>query len=142
MPYTVLRESNVPGWVCSGPGIGSARAARVEKPYQTVEIVKVEGKAHTRVLYYLVNTPVAQDDPYFEVSIRFRDGIYVGQYTPRHAADALSEEWKAGAEVQARLEKHNLYVKGPGGADWRLVIVRHMAAPVETDSPGPAPAKK
>jgi hypothetical protein len=114
----------------------------VEKQYQTARIVKVEQKAHTRVLYYLVNTPVTQDDPYFELSVQFRDVIYVGQYTPRHAADALPEEWKAGAEVQARLEKHNIYLKGPGGADWRLVVVRHMAAPAETGSPGPVPAKK
>ncbi len=57
------------------------------------------------MLYYLVNTPITQDDPYYE-------------------------------------EKRNIYVKGPGGADWHLVIVGHRAALVEPDSPGPLPAKK
>ncbi len=114
----------------------------VEKQYRTGKMIKVEQKAHTRILYYLVNTPVTQDDPYYEVWVQFRDVIYVGEYTPRHAADTVPEEWKAGAEVQARLEKHHIYVKGPGGADWNLVIVRHKAAPVEPDSPDPVPAKK
>ncbi len=32
------------------------------------KIITVEKKFHERVLYYLVNTPVTQDDPYYELS--------------------------------------------------------------------------
>jgi len=99
----------------------------VEKPYQTGRIVKVEQKTRTRVLYYLVNTPVTKDDPYYEVSIRFGNQICVGEYTPRHAADALPAEWKSGGEVQVRLEKHHMFVKGRG-VDWDLVIVKRLQA--------------
>jgi hypothetical protein len=114
----------------------------VEKEYQPGVILKVEKEAHTRVLYYLVNTPVTQDDPYYEVSIRFKNQIYVGEYTPRHAVDTPPEEWQTGSTVQARLEKHHMFVKGPGGTDWKLVIVKRTPVQEEKDSPEPVPLKK
>jgi hypothetical protein len=114
----------------------------VEKRYQTGKIVKVEQKARTRVLYYLVNTPVTQDYPYYEVSIRFGDQICVGEYTPRHAVDTPPQEWEAGSEVQVRLEKHHMFVKGRGVADWDLVIVKRLQAPDGKNAPDPAPLKK
>lgn len=113
----------------------------VEKEYQPGVILQVEKKAHTRVLYYLVNTPVTQDDPYYEVSIRFKNQVYVGEYTPRHAVDTPPEEWRAGSEVQARLEKHHIFVKGSGGTDWNLVIVKRTPVPEEKNSAEPAPLK-
>jgi hypothetical protein len=114
----------------------------VEKEYQPGVILKVEQKAHTRVLYYLVNTPITQDDPYYEVSIRFKTKIYVGEYTPRHAVDTPPEEWQAGSTVQARLEKHHMFVKGPGGTDWDLVIMKRTPVQEEKNSPEPVPLKK
>ncbi len=54
----------------------AAVAQAVEKPYQTGKIVDVQRKVETRVLYYLVNTPVTQDDPYYEVSVRLGTTVY------------------------------------------------------------------
>jgi len=115
--------------------------AAVGKQYQAGRIVKVEQKTRTRVLYYLVNTPVTQDDPYYEVSIRFGDQVYVGEYTPRHAVDTPPQEWEAGSEVPVRLEKHHMFVKGRG-VDWDLVIVKRLQAPDSKDAPDAAPLKK
>jgi len=100
----------------------------VHQEYETGVVLKVEQKAHTRVLYYIVNTPVTQDDPYYEVSIRFGDAICVGEYDPRHAADAPPGEWQVGASVQARVEKHHMFIKGPGMTERDLVIIRHTPA--------------
>ncbi len=58
----------------------------------------VEKKSHERVLYYLVNTPVTQDDPYYEISLQQGTWLYLAEYTPRHAADSLPDEWKPGAD--------------------------------------------
>jgi hypothetical protein len=105
--------------------ISTAGLFAAEKQYEKGQIAEVEKKAHTRVLYYLVNTPVTQDDPYYEVSLQLKDALYVTEYTPRHAADSLPDEWKAGAEVQARLtDKHHMSVKGPGGRELQLVVVK------------------
>jgi len=96
--------------------------------YQRGEIVSVEQKSRTRVLYYLVNTPVTQDDPYFEVSVKIKGTIYVGEYTPRHGGDTLPDAWTAGSEVQVRLEKRHFFVKGPGDSDIDFSVVKHMRA--------------
>jgi len=61
----------------------------------TGTIVDVQQKAYTKVLYYLVNTPVTRDEPYFEVSVRIRDRIYSGEYRPRHAAETLTRDLEA-----------------------------------------------
>jgi hypothetical protein len=113
----------------------------VEKQYQTGKIVDIRQKSHTRILYYLVNTPVTQDDPYYEVSVQFKDMIYVGEYTPRHSSDTLPEQWKVGSELQARLDKHHMLVKRPGGLDLDLLIIKRAPASPEKPVTEPAPVK-
>jgi hypothetical protein len=35
------------------------------KPYQTGRIIAVQRKSREHILYYVVNTPVTKDDPYY-----------------------------------------------------------------------------
>jgi hypothetical protein len=113
-----------------------------ENPSLTGTIVDVQQKEHTKVLYYLVNTPVTQDEPYFAVSVRIRDRIYSGEYQPRHAAELLPEAWKPNAEVQLRLEKHSMYLRRPDGGEAEFVITRRAAAPASSQAlPGVLPRK-
>jgi hypothetical protein len=108
----------------------------------TGTIVDVQQKAHTKVLYYLVNTPVTRDDPYFEVSVRIRDRIYSGEYLPHHAAELLPETWKPNAEVQLRLEKHSMYLRRPDGEESEFVITRRARAPASSQAlPGVPPGE-
>jgi hypothetical protein len=100
----------------------------VEKAYVAGKILDIQQKARTRVLYYLVNTPITQDDPYYEVSVKVGDTNYVGEYTPRHTDDTLPEDWKPETPVQARIEKHHIFLKRPGGGDVQLVILKHSAS--------------
>jgi hypothetical protein len=51
-----------------------------EKQFLTGRIITVEKKFHERVLYYLVNTPVTQDDPYYEVSLQLGDSVFLTEY--------------------------------------------------------------
>jgi hypothetical protein len=57
------------------------------KQYETGRIVDVEKKTHEKILYYLVNTPVMQEDPYYELQLQLNNFLYECEYTPRHAAD-------------------------------------------------------
>jgi len=116
------------------------QAGAIQKQYQPGKIISVQQKARTRVLYYLVNTPVTQDDPYYEVTVQLQGTLYVGEYTPRHAADALPEDWAAGTDVQARAEKRHLYVKGVSGQEIDFIVVKHSVASVNP-SPEAAPPK-
>jgi hypothetical protein len=101
------------------------------------KIVDIQRKAHTRVLYYVVDTPITRDDPYFEVSVQIKDKIYIGEYTPRHAAELLPETWKSGADVTVRLEKHIMFLRRPDGGESEFEITRHVAAPFSPQAPPP-----
>ncbi len=50
----------------------------VERSYQTATLVDVQQKHRSRVLYYIVNTPVTQEDPFYQVSVQLKNTIYVG----------------------------------------------------------------
>jgi hypothetical protein len=109
-----------------------AIATAVEKPYQAGKILDVQRKVNTRVLYYLVNTPVTQDDPYYEVAVQVGDTVYRGVYTPRNEGEALPADWKTGAEVQARIDGRHLYIKRPNGLEVDFAIAKRKAAEKST----------
>jgi hypothetical protein len=115
----------------------------VENLYQTGKIVDIQQKMNTRLLYYQVNTPITKDEPYFEVSVQVRDTIYIGDYTPRHSADTLPDEWNLPqAEVRLRLEKHFMFLTRPAGRELEFVIVKRIAvAPAQKISEPPSPKK-
>jgi hypothetical protein len=102
--------------------------AAVAKPFQTGKILVVEQKMHSRVLYYLVNTPIIQDDPYYEIKLQVKDMVFTTEYTPRHSADSLPLEWVAEAPVEARVAKHYIFLKQPGGDELQLVIIKRKTA--------------
>jgi len=100
----------------------------VERPYQTGKIVDVQRKVDTRILYNLVNTPVTEDDPYYEISVQLGSTVYRGLNRPRTKADTLPQDWKPGVEVQVKVEGRHFYVKGPNGSDWEFAIAKRIAA--------------
>jgi hypothetical protein len=68
--------------------------------YRDGLITSVRKKAHERTLYYLVNTPVMTEDPYYEISVRINGNVYVGEYALRQSEDELPFDWKPGDEVR------------------------------------------
>jgi hypothetical protein len=124
-------------WVLS---LSSLCAA--ETQFEPARIVSVEKKFHERVLYYLVNTPVTQDDPYYEISMKLGDTILLTEFTPRHAADDLPDGWKDDALVQIEVtDKHHALAKLADGIEVHLLIVRRRAGTVASTAPKPATVK-
>jgi hypothetical protein len=114
-----------------------------EKQYGPGRIVSLEKKAHERVLYYLVNTPVMQDDPYYEISLQQGTWLYLAEYTPRHAADSLPDEWKPGADIQIKLtDKHHAWVRSAGGPDLQVIVLKRVPVTGDAAAPDPAPVQK
>jgi len=143
MAYTDITQRLYMKWclplllaACAVPSLSA-----VQKLYQTGQIVDIQQKFNTRVLYYQVNTPVTKDEPYFEVSVQVKDMIYTGEYTPRHAADTLPEEWNLPrAEVRLRLEKRSMFLTRPTGTELQFVITKRVAlAPAQKSSAPPSP---
>ena len=107
--------------------IGIAAVARAaEKPLEAGRIVDVQHKVNTRVLYYLVNTPVTQVDPYYEVAVEIGNTVYRGVHTPTHRGDTLPEEWKPAAEVQIKVEGRSFSVKRRDGSQMDFTIVKRI----------------
>ena len=107
--------------------VASAVSA-VQRPYEDGKVMDIQQKMNTRVLYYQVNTPITQDDPYYEVSVLVGSTIYVGQYTPRHSSDTLPDDLTVSSPVQVRTEKRHMFLKRPGGSELDLVITKRVAA--------------
>ena len=123
--------------------LSSSHLYAAEKQYEPGRIVTVEKKFHERVLYYLVNTPITQDDPYCEITLQVDNIVLLTEFTPRHAADDLPDGWKDNAEVQMKVtDKHHVWVKQDGGMELQLLIVKRMPATTRSAAPEPAPAKK
>jgi hypothetical protein len=109
--------------------LGAAMALAAENRYQSGTILQVEQKATTRVVYYVVDTPITKSDPYYDVSVQLKDTVYVARYTPRHKDDELPDEWKAGATVEARVQGRHLVLKHPDGGEVEFVILKKKPAP-------------
>jgi hypothetical protein len=93
-------------------------------------------------LYYQVDTPITQDDPYYLISVQIKDKVYFGRYTPMHSSDTLPEDWTAGSTVQARIDGSHLVLKRPSGGEMSFAFTRHPEVKPAASSAAPAPASK
>jgi hypothetical protein len=112
------------------------------KQYQNATIVKIEEKTNTRVVYWVVNTPITKDEPYYEVSLRSGDIVYLARYTPRHVEDNLPSDWSAGSAVQFRVRGRHVFVQQPGAGEVELVLTKRRPIAASERNPQPASAEK
>lgn len=107
-----------------------SRAA--QKGFEDGVITRVEKKSHDRILYYLVNTPVMTEDPYYEISVRVNDKVYVGEYPLRESDVELPFDWKAGDAVRVLTDKAHILIQRPAGGSLKMIVTRHFAVPTPT----------
>jgi hypothetical protein len=115
--------------------------AAAKKQYLDGTVVDVQEKTTTRVLYYQVDTPITQNDPYYEISVRIKDTVYSGRYTPMHSSDTLPEDWTAGSSVQARIEGRHLVLKRPSGTEMSFTFTKRPEVKPVPSSSAAAPGK-
>ena len=108
-------------------------SAAVESGYQPLTIIRAEVKTRDRVLLYLVNTPIYQQDPYFEVAVRAGDQILIGERDPEKKWEMLPFDWKPGAAVLGRADKHHLFLKRPDGTEMKFIITRRTKTATEKE---------
>jgi hypothetical protein len=113
-----------------------ANAAESLKKNQPGVILTVEKKAHTRIQYYVVNTPVTTDEPYFEAEIDSAGFVYTAEYEPRTADENLPDGCLAGQAVQVRVDHRHLFVQclnATSELSWR--IVKRKASAPDSSAP-------
>lgn len=113
----------------------SITSRAVEQSYLKAVLQGIEKKHHDVVLYYLYNTPVMREEPYFEVSLRLGDTVIVGEYTPQYDGEPLSEAWKSTEVVQVRLESHHIYLKKPNGGEVKFLIADRYKPKTKSNLP-------
>lgn len=118
----------------------NVRAA--EKQYETGKIVDLQQKVNTRILYYIADTPVTKDDPYYEVSVESKSILYLAKYIPRHADENLPVEWQPGANVELRTDAHHLYLRKYSGIDIEFAIEKRSGIMKVDSKPDPTPDGK
>jgi hypothetical protein len=106
----------------------AARSAAVASGSLALTIVRAEQKSRDRVVLYLVDTPIYQEDPYFEVVVRSGGLVIVGDRDPDHRGETLPDGWKPGVAVQGRVDKHHVYLRRPNGSYARFIITRRAKA--------------
>ena len=100
----------------------------VENGEVTMTIVRAEEKKRDRVVAWVNDTPIYQQDPYFDVAVRAGDQVLEGEYEPQSQWETLPVFWKPGVQVQGRVRGHSLFLKRPNGAEIRFVILKRTAA--------------
>jgi hypothetical protein len=122
--------------------MGLFLGAAAKRQYVNGTIVDVQEKKTTRVLYYQVDTPITQDDPYYEISVQVKDEVYSGRYTPMHSSDTLPEDWTVGSAVQARIDGRHLVLKRPSGTEMSFAFTKPPMVKTVPSASAPAPASK
>jgi hypothetical protein len=122
--------------------LASVTSFAAEKQYQSGIILQNDQKKTTRTLYWVVDTPITEDDVYYDVSIGLANKVYVARYTPRHQDDTLPDQWTTGSTQKVRIDGARLYIEDGDGAETKLVIIKRRApTPAEqVIPPRPAPA--
>jgi len=113
-----------------------------EAQYQTAVVVEVQEKTNMRVLYYVVDTPITKDEPYYEISVQLKGTVYLGRYLLGHTQGPLPVEWGSGATVEARVEGRHLFLKRPSGSDVDFAIVKRTAVKPGEKTSGAVPSGK
>jgi hypothetical protein len=111
--------------------VSGASSFAVESSYFALTIVRAEQKTRDRVVYWVVDTPLYHEDPYFEVAVRANGTVVVGEREPRHAAEMLPEDWKPGAIVQGRVDRRYLFLRRPNGTEVRFIVTHRTKIPPE-----------
>jgi hypothetical protein len=99
-------------------------------------MLTVEKKTHSRVQYYIVNTPVSTEEPYFEAEIDSAGFVYTADYEPRHAEEELPDGCLPGQAVKVRVDHRNLFVQClNSSAEMHWLIQKRKASAPDSDAP-------
>lgn len=98
--------------------------------WQLGRIVDVQKNVTTKTLYWIVNTPITQDETNYTVSVHVKDKILIGWYELGRSNSAPPQEWVKDRPVQVQIDGHTMYLKKPDGDELKLHIEKRQAAPM------------
>ena len=119
-----------------GVAATAAGAAEKVKASQPGVMLSVEKKSRSRTQYYVVNTPVGVEEPYFEAEIDSAGLVYTVEYEPRTRDEALPDGCLAGQAVKVRVDHRHLFVQClDAPAEMRWEIQKKTRSAPDSESP-------
>src|SRR5450432_3908296 len=118
--------------VVYAPGL---RAAEKTKGAQPGAVLSVEKKSRSRTQYYVVNTPVGVEEPYFEAEIDSAGLVYTVEYEPKSSTEVIPDGCLAGQAVKVRVDHRHLFVQClDSDAEMRWDIEKKKASAPDSDA--------
>jgi hypothetical protein len=115
----------------------AAQAAEKLKGAQSGVVLAVEKKSRSRTQYYIVNTPVGVEEPYFEAEIDSAGLVYTVEWDPKSSDDVVPDGCLAGQAVKVRVDHRHLFVKCLGSDAEMRWEIQGKPKPSAPDSEAP-----
>ncbi|MBZ5720524.1 MAG: PEGA domain-containing protein [Acidobacteriia bacterium] len=97
--------------------------------YQNGRIVEVQKTVNTKTLYWVVNTPITQDETTFTISVQVKDKIFTGSYELSKVYGAPPEDWAKNHPVKVQIDGDTMYLQAAASGIFKLHIAKRKAAP-------------
>ena len=102
----------------------SARAA----DWQVGRIQDVRKDVSSKVLYYVVNTPVTEDIITYTITVHVNDKLVSAFYEQDKVQDAPPSEWTESTPVWVRIEDKTIWLKGATSSEIKLTVTKSKPA--------------
>ena len=97
--------------------------------WQNGRIVDVRKSVNTKTLYWVVNTPITQDETTFTISVHLKNQILTGSYDLSKQYGPPPEDWVKDRAVKVQIDEDTMYLQAAGGSTYKLHINKRKAAP-------------
>lgn len=91
-------------------------------------IEDIQKAVHTKTLYFIVNTPITQDEITYTISVHLDDKLLVGAYQPDKVQDPPPAQWTRNRPVRVQVAGDYMFLKLPDGSDLKLRIMKRRSA--------------
>jgi hypothetical protein len=95
-------------------------------------IVSVQKNVNTKTLYYIVNTPITQDEITYTITVHLKNKTYLGVYAPGKSDPPPPGEWVKDRPVRVQIDGDTMYLKPPAGQDFKVKIAKTKTAAMMT----------
>jgi hypothetical protein len=96
--------------------------------WQNGRIVDVQKAVNTKTLYWVVNTPITQDETTFTISVHLKNQILTGSYDLSKQYGPPPEDWTKDHAVKVQVDEDMMYLRGAGGSLYKLHIRKRKPA--------------
>src|SRR6267142_3142538 len=122
--------------VALGLAVLGAEAADKVTASQPGVVLALEKKSRSRTQYYVVNTPVGVEEPYFEAEIDSAGLVYTVEYEPKSSREVIPDGCLAGQAVKVRVDHRHLFVQClDSDAEMRWEIQKKKPSAPDSEAP-------